>query len=193
MTDLVGAPVVSGRGPLWARVVFVVAAIVCMAYVRLVVFPNDIVPLAYALPLLVCLWTRDRVMLWVMTAAFLTMVVTKAAMLFGADADVGQKWIFLIMQVANTIVPAAVIHAVILLTARLEANVAVLEQTNGELEASNEELAAREEEITRQNEELQSQAEELEQHTEELNSQAEELQVLNEQLAARERTLNDLL
>src|SRR5439155_19682344 len=68
----------------------------------------------------------------------------------------------------------------------IEAQRTSLEEQNRELGAINEELGQREEEIVRQNEELQSQ-------TEELERQGEELRVSNDDLAAREKTLEHLL
>ena len=47
-----------------------VAVSALWAVLRLVVFHDFIFPLTYALPLLLCVWTRDKVMLWTMAAAF---------------------------------------------------------------------------------------------------------------------------
>jgi signal transduction histidine kinase/CheY-like chemotaxis protein len=182
------------RGPMWLWLMVTIASIAVFGYLRLVAFPDHFVPLASVLALLVCLWHRDVRLLWAMVVVFAAMVAYKGAVLVPFAAAPGEfQWLFGVMQVTNLVVAAAVIHAVIRLTERLESTVGLLEQSNAELEASNEELAAREEEVTQQNEELQSQTEELEQQTEELNSQAEELQTLNEQLVERERTLRDLL
>jgi PAS domain S-box-containing protein len=168
--------------------------VIGMAVLRLYIYPNTIVPLTYALPLLVVLAHRDLRLHWAMALSFVAMVAVKFAFFLPAAAleDMNQ-WVFVGMQLANIILPAAVLHWTVRLSGRLEESMGTLERTNAELEASNEELAAREEEITQQNEELQSQAEELEQQTEELNTQAEELQGINEELAARERTMGDLL
>ncbi len=176
----------------WLPVCLVLVA--GMGFLRLVVYPDSIVPLTYALPLLVCLWNRDLRLLWGMAAAFVLLLGTKVLRLSAQGGlAVDSEFVFGVMQLGNILIPAGAIHLTIRLMSRLEATLQLLERTNAELEASNEELAAREEEITQQNEELQSQAEELEQQTEELNTQTEELQTLNEQLAARERTLGDLL
>jgi len=59
----------------------VVSAALVLAWgaIRLLVFDTIIFPLTYALPLLVCVWTRDRVALWSMAAIF---VVFHAVKLF---------------------------------------------------------------------------------------------------------------
>jgi PAS domain S-box-containing protein len=180
------------RGPLWAWLLVWLGAVGFMFYLRFIVYPQDLVPLTYALPLLIWLWYRDLRLLWGMVVVFMVMSVYKIGFMI-QDVSLGERLTFMLMQMANIGIVGGVCHGVVVVSRRLDGTIARLEQTNGELEASNEELAAREEEITRQNEELQSQSEELEQQMEELNAQAEELQGLNEQLAARERTLNDLL
>jgi hypothetical protein len=165
-----------------------------IGYLRLVIYPNEVVPLTDALPLMVWLVCRDLRLLWFMAGSFVAMMLYKLFFLLPhGTIHPGDRFIFGGMQVINITVAAAVIHAVIIVSRKLESVIEKLEHTNSELEASNEELAAREEEISQQNEELQQQAEELEQQTVELATQTEELQELNEQLAARERSLNDLL
>lgn len=146
------------------------------AFLRLVVFHDTLFPLTYDLPLLVCIWTRNRLALWSMAAAF---VVTHLVKVF---------WVLPAAIYAVTDVPvnvgatltsialgALVIHAVIGLRERLEA---ALRQ----VQAQAEELRAQSEELAQQNEELSQQAEELSQQTEELSQQSEELAVLNESL-----------
>jgi signal transduction histidine kinase/ActR/RegA family two-component response regulator len=182
----------SARGPAWVWVLVTAASIVLVAYLRLGVFQDRFVPLSSILLLLVCLWHRDLRLLWAMVFAFCAMIVFKAALLVSSMPG-AQEWLFGGMQLVNILIAGIVIDRVIRLANRVEATVALLNESNAELEASNEELAAREEEITQQNEELQSQTEELEQQTEELNSQTEELQTLNDELAERERTLRELL
>ncbi len=183
------------RSPLWMRLLVCLGLVAATAYLRLSVYPNEYVPLTYALPLLVWLWLRDITLLWVMAVLFVTMTIYKGALLLNGVAEytLSERIMFSGMQVANILLTTGVVHAVVRLSSRLEATIAQVERSNAELEASNEELAAHEEEISQQNEELQTQAAELEQQTEELSTQTEELQTLNEQLAARERSLNDLL
>ncbi len=182
------------RPSLGVSIAACVALIAAMACIRLFIFTDELVPLAYSLPLLVALWHRNLRLLWLMAGCFLAMFVVKMFWVLPSDTlGRSTRAIFSAMQVANVLVPAATLHVVIVLAERLEHSINQLEAANAELDASNEELAAREEEVNQQNEELQSQAEELEQQTEELSTQTEELQSLNEQLAGRERTLGDLL
>lgn len=176
--------------------------IVGMVYLRVAVYPDRVVPLTYALPLLIGLWHRDRILLWVMAICFMVLSTVKVLWLVPDRYfdDGFQQFIFAAMQWLNIAVPAGVIHLVLNYRRSLERSNEVLAATNAELETSNEELAAsnkelaaREEEISRQNEELQAQTEELEQQAEELRIQAEELQDLNEELSGRESTLEMLL
>ena len=152
-------------------------------------------PLTYALPLLIGLWHRDRVLLWAMAVCFMVVSAIKVVEVMPDQSFdyYSQQYLFTAMQWFNIVVPAGVVHLVLSYREWLERSNESLATSNAELEASNEELAAREEEIHRQNEELQSQNEELEQQAEELRTQAEELQTLNEELAGRESTLQMLL
>lgn len=178
----------------WMAASATIALIGLMAYVRLVLYPRDFVPLAYTLFMLVALWHRDRRLLWTMTGSFLVLVIAKMTMLVPQQiVPVPTFVVYGTMQVVNILVPAAIVHTLLNLHDRLENTVTTLERMNAELETTNEELAAREEEINQQNEELQSQAVELEQQVEEASAQAQELHTLNAQLAARERMLRDLL
>jgi signal transduction histidine kinase/ActR/RegA family two-component response regulator len=169
--------------------------VLVMGYVRLVVYPSDLVPLAYSLPLLAALWHLDRRLLWSMAGLFLVMAAWKMLVLV-PDENVPSethRLTFLAMQWLNVLLPAGVVDAVVVYRQRLESANARLELSNSELEASNEELASREEEIVGQNEELQVQGEELERQAEELRVQTEELTVTTKELADREQVLQLLL
>lgn len=171
-----------------------VLSVAFMAVLRLVIYPDELVPLSYTIPLLLALWHRDARLLWVMTAAFVALAVYKMLLVMpDQNLPAGTRVLFAFMRVTNIIVLAAVLHAVVVLGERLRVSMNNLERVNNELEATNEELAAREEEINQQNEELQSQAIELEQQVEESGAQSEELQALNAHLSERERTLSDML
>ena len=186
-------PVGAGpRGPAWLWILITAFFIVSMAYVRLYVYPDQVVPLSYSIPLMAYLYSRRMGLMWIASGAFVGLVFTKIVMI---PSDLGSRdsIVFGVMHIATILITAAVIHRVVALSGHLQLTIDSLEKTNAELESSNEELAAREEEITQQNEELQAQAEELEQQMEELNCQAEELQSLNEHLATRERIVNEML
>lgn len=191
----------------WVRPSFGLAVLVSLlllaatGYLRLAVFPEQTVPLALGLPLLICLWHRHRRVLWGMVVALVLMTLVKYYWLMPAGSL--PAWFVPIavgMHLVNTGVIALVIHVWINAAERLERKNADLETSNTELQASNEELAAREEEISRQHEEMQAQTEELERQNEELQQQAEELarqsdevQATNEELARREAALRALM
>jgi hypothetical protein len=180
-------------------IVIFVLSVTLMWWLRLHIFRDQFITLSYGLPLLLCLWHRDRLLLWIMTLAFLALSAVKAFLLLERVDPVmdSAQWL---MQVINTVVIAGTVHFVLVLFERLDVR-------NRELQRTNEELAAREEEINRQNEELQVQSEELAQQNEELqqqseelqnqsaelHSQAEELQGTNEELKQRESILQRLL
>ncbi|HYG33674.1 MAG TPA: PAS domain-containing protein, partial [Clostridia bacterium] len=196
-------------------IIIFVGAVSLMAYLRLVLFREQLVALTYGLPLLLCLWHKDRRLLWAMAAAFSVMATVKAVWLLpDPNPDDYVELLQWAMQVTNIVVIGAVIHAVLNLTERLRAKQAQLEAANEELSArqeeisrqneelqsqteelawQNEELQQQSEEFNRQNEELQQTSEELEQQSEELQSQAEELQVANRELSEREDMLQTIL
>lgn len=174
--------------PFWVAMAATVAMVAAMAWLRIQIYPDRIVPLTYVLPLLMVLWHRDKRMLWGMSSCFMFMAYLKVAVLIPDSYfdDRLQQFLFFVMQWGNILVAGGVLHMVLVYRERLE-------HGNARLASSNAELAAREEEIAQQNEELQTQAEELEQQTEELRAQTDELQSLNADLADREQTLQQLL
>jgi PAS domain S-box-containing protein len=179
---------------LWLWSLVAMLAVAGMGVLSLRVFPSNIVPLAYAMPLLLTVLHGDLRLHWGMAAAFAIFVSAKWGMHAVSDpAHVFDGLALGGMQLLNILVPAAALHALMIAMGRLRGTLRDFQAANAQLEASNAELAAREEEINQQNEELQVQTEELEQQTEELSTQAAEMQTLNEQLATRERTLSDLL
>jgi signal transduction histidine kinase len=157
------------------------------AWLRLGFYTDRIFPISSGLPLLLCLWTRDRVSLYAMSVAFTAISMMKIFHVMPDEATPpGYEGALVASQLANIWVVAGVIHAI--LSAR------------DRIERKNDDLAAREEEIMRQNEELQSQTEELEQQSEELRQQAEEMEQqsaelsdANLELLRRERGLQTLL
>lgn len=179
-----------------------------MIWLRLVVFSDRVFPLSSGLPLLLCLWHRNKLVLYAMALVLSLVSIVKYGWLLPAGIyPTGYETTIVLSQFTNIWVVAFVIHGLIHTLQRVENKRARLAEMNAELEtsneelaASNEELAAREEEITRQNEELQSQTEELEQQAEELRQQAEEMeqqaaeiQEANHELTRKERGLQTLL
>lgn len=161
-----------------------------MAYLRLHLFPDRFVALTYGLPLLICLWHRDRRLLWGMVVAFIAMASLKAFLVLPAtDPDAEMVTLHWIFQVVNILVIGGTIHAILNLTDALRAKNAALEEANDELQAQAEELAQQNEEIQQQSEEIQQQSEELQQQNEELGQQNEELHQQGEELAAQAEEL----
>lgn len=153
-----------------------VAAVTLMVWLKLRLFPEHYIALGYALPLLACLWHKDRVLLWAMATAFLGMSALKAyEILPGQGQSERFEALQWLMQLTNIVVVAATVHRILNLTDKLRGK-------NAQLWSANEELALRGEEIARQNVELQAQAEELLQQNEELQQQSEELGRQNEEL-----------
>lgn len=178
-----------------------VGCVVLMYLLRLVWFRDSNIALSYGLPLLLCLWHRDRVLLWGMTVAFLAMATYKAFYVLPPLGSIDrQSALQLGMQWTNTIVIACVVHVVLNLFGRLERKRLVIEQANHELAErqeeiarQNEELQAQSEELAQQNTQIQQQAEEMQHQTEELAAQTEELQETNQTLARREALLQTLM
>jgi signal transduction histidine kinase/ActR/RegA family two-component response regulator len=181
----------SSKALAWVATLAVAGA---MVWLRFLVFPEFVIPLSYALALLIALWHRDRLIHWSLASGFILMATLKVFVVLPGEAlPSGTDWLFWAMQLINILVTAAVVEGINHYRSALETEKAALAVTNAELEASNEELSASEEEISRQNEELQQQAEELEQQTEELEAQTEELRGVNEELVRREEILQALL
>lgn len=180
-------------------IVIFVLAVGLMGLLRLHVFADNLISLTYGLPLLVCLWHRDRKLLWSMVAAF---VVMSAYRSFIDRPEIGPselarslQWA---MQLTNIVVIAGAVHALLNLTDQLRANNAVLEAANKELAdraeeiaRQNEELEVQRTELAQQNEEIQTQAEQLMQQNEELQQQSEELRVQTDELQSLNGELNE--
>lgn len=170
-----------------------------MIWVRIFLFPHRFVALSYGLALLLCLWHRDRRLLWAMATAFVGVAAYKAfwlAPIAGEPPALFQ----LLMQVINIGVIAWVVHLVINLAERLQTKNARLAAANEQLQIrqdqitrQNEELQSQSEELAQQNESLQQQSEELDRQTEELRSQAEDLHSANRELDHRESMLQTIL
>ena len=155
-----------------------------MAALKLLLFPERYIALGYALPLLICLWHRDRRLLWAMAAGFAALGALKAFYVVpGRLEEEPFELLQWVMQMVNVVVVAATVHTILNLTRRLQGR-------NAELKAANHELRAKEERITQQNVELQTQAEELRQQNEELQQQSEELGRQNEELQQQAEELD---
>lgn len=153
--------------------------------VRGVAIQDFVLPLTYVLPLLVCVWSRDRWALWGMAAIFA--VKTTATMFWGlpgvALSDHAQ-WATYVAILINIGVGAVIIHLVISLLNRLDDSLFRLRQANEEIQRQTEELQVQSEELAQQNEELQSQSEELSRQNENLVRHEEELRISEERFRA---------
>ncbi len=190
-------------------------AVMLWGAVHLFVFRDDVMPLSYVLPLLICVWTRRIPQLWVMAGLFAIMVLLKALWITPGDLRLtfDRFGVNDVSRLINIGVAGVVIHSIVVLRIWLEARNAELTATNqrlseanaeiaaqnetlqannGELDAINQELATREELVHHQNDELQSQSEALTRQNEELKVQTEELESQSEELQNQSEELQQL-
>jgi CheY-like chemotaxis protein len=168
---------------------------------RLVVFSAVILPLAYVLPLLVCVWTRDMLALFGMAGIFGVFHTLKVFWILPEGSlRPDELWAAYTATLINITVGTAAVYGIIVLRERLEDSHAAISRQAEELRAQGEELASQNEqlteqteELTRQTEELAAQAEELASQNQELQAQSEEIGALNEELSRREGLLRTLL
>ncbi len=184
-----------GRPPLWLSLPVTCAVIVQMALLRWGYYNDQVVPVAYTIPVLIGLWHKDKAQLWLTALSMLFLSAAKE--LWFSPASVDFKFdnpvMLLLLQWLSVVVVAVAVHMVLHFRQKLEAVNADLGQVNAELQTANEELTAREEEIMRQNEELLAQTSELHGQTQHVQAQSQELLALNHELSAREATLQTLL
>lgn len=163
------------------------ALVILWGGMRLVVLETTVFPLTYVLPLMVSVWTRDKVALWGMAIIFATLHVMKLSMGLQpdtvTDAALQANWV---ATVTNILVGTVAIHAIIVLRDRLDATLA-------DVRAKADVLRVQSETLTQQNEELAEQAEELSLQGEELAAQNHDMGALNATLDRRERLLESLL
>jgi signal transduction histidine kinase len=175
----------------WISALIFVLAVGTMGWLRLVVFSQTYVTLSYALPLLICLAHKDKLLLWAMSVAFGIMTTYKAFWILGKSAPVDlAQWA---MQIFNILATSVVVHAVIVMAGQVRKKNSQLEETNAELTARDEEISRQNEELQSQSEELVQQNEELEHQAEELQAQGEELQTLNSELTGRQQVVEGIL
>jgi signal transduction histidine kinase/ActR/RegA family two-component response regulator/uncharacterized protein YoxC len=175
--------------------------VVLWGTLRLVVFPTTMFPLTYALPLLVCVWTRDRLALVGMAAIFAMFHTAKLFWLIPEGLlTPDEQWTTYTATLLNISVATAAVFAIIQLRNRLEESLARISRQAEELRAQGEELASQNEqlieqteELTHQTEELSEQSEELAAQNEELQSQSEDISALNAEITRREALLQTLL
>jgi signal transduction histidine kinase len=181
---------VTPRPSVWISVLIFALATGFMAWLRLYVFWDRFIALTYGLPLLLCLWHRDRVLLWSMVAAFLAISAGKAFLVLPVvRPDDFSRLTHWLMQVTNMVVIGLTVHIIIRYTNRLRERNAELAAQKEEIARQNDELQAQSEELAQQNEEIQQQTEELSRQNEELQQQGELLANQNEELRNQAREL----
>jgi signal transduction histidine kinase/ActR/RegA family two-component response regulator len=177
-------PAAPSRG---VSVAVTAALVLVWSLVRVVLFDTMAFPLTYIIPLLVCVWTRDRLMLWTMAGVFAALHVVKLYWMLPSglltDAEVLAN---LTATFINIGVGAAAVHAIVGLRLRLEGALT-------DIQAQADELQAQDEELTQQNEELAEQGEALSQQAAELGQQGEELATQNEELQSRSEEIGELV
>ncbi len=157
-------------------------------------FPDFVMPLTFVLPLMLGVWTRRHLHVWMMAAAFSLKTLLKAWWILPEMTLTGwEEAAFLGSTWFNIIVGAMVVSAIIALRNRLEGYNATVTAQNHELEAQAEELSQQNEEIKAQSEELAEQNEEIEAQNEEVTRQNEDLVDLNTRLSGREEILQGLM
>jgi PAS domain S-box-containing protein len=178
-----------------------IAVLALWAVLRVLVFRSYVFPLSYALPLFLCVWTRDKVMLWTMAAAYVVMhTVTGLRILPDAGLTAEAGWLAYLAALFTIVAGALAVHAIIVLRERLEGSLAQIARQSADLRARNDALtrqsdalAQQSEQLAERTEELSEQSEELSRQNEELHAQSEEVQALNDELAHREALLQVLL
>lgn len=171
-----------------------VALVALWSWIRLEAFDTVAYPLTYLLPLLITVWTRDKIALWGMAITFAALHLIKLSVTVEPDTiAAAELQANRIATMFNITIGATAVHLIIRMRDRLE-------RAHAHLQAQAEELRAQAEELAQQNEELAQQAEELSRQTEELSQQGEELATQNEDIGAlnatldrRERLLESLL
>lgn len=201
-------PAAAPRPSFWLSLTICSGVVLLIAWLRLVLYPDELIPLAAGLPLLLVLWNRDLRFLYGMAIAFTVISALKLyTVLPATGGQLSNTGLAFTLFMINIWLVVGVMHGLLHAMERrahashlLQNAVVELEARNNELEETNHELTVREEEIAHQNEELQCQTEELEQQAEELRQQAEEmeqqsadLQEANCELLRRETGMQTLL
>ena len=187
------------KPPLWLSTVVCLGAALLYVIIRFYIYADKLVPLTYALPLLLGVWHGHRLLHYSQIALFGALAFLNVYLVTGAQFSAEDTAMYG-MMVLNIVTVGLVIDQLMVSRDRLWSSNHSLQAANAELETNNEELAARDEEISSQNEELQRQTEELErqaielqQQAEKLQQQTDDLQQLHEESTSRAQTLQSFL
>ena len=92
-----------------------------MAWLRLGIFPDQLISLSYGVPLLICLFYPDRRLLWAMAGAFVALSAYKSFVALESPPDsfspIAMAWG---MQVFNTVAVTLAVHMIINLLEALQ-------------------------------------------------------------------------
>lgn len=111
------------------------------ALIRLVYFDQIFFPLTYILPLMICIWTRRKKLLWTMAFAFAFLSTLEFALVMPASAlPEGRLLYALSSTIINIVAGAATVHLVILLLNYLERSLTELSETNHKIREQKEEI-----------------------------------------------------
>jgi PAS domain S-box-containing protein len=160
-----------------------VAAIAVMAWIRLDLFPDRLLPIGYGVPLCLFLWARDRRLMWISAAAFAVLSYIEIYVVLPRHRT-ESMWnsspnLAYVLTIVDLLVIATVVHLLLSFRERWQ-------RANLQLQAINVQLVSREDQIIRQNEALQSQ-------TAELERQSQALHAANAEMLQREKMLEALL
>ncbi len=181
----------------WLATATCVLALFVVVGAQFFIAQTSIFSLGFALPLLVCLWARNRGLLVGLALLITGLMFIKTVLILGNpgapppthSSHLGE-WL---IQAFNLWVTTLAIYLAIMAMDRSLAKSRQLSDANQNLEASNQQLAAREGVVSRQNSDLHDQAGKLHTQSEVLHRQTDELQSVNEELMRRERGLQTLL
>jgi PAS domain S-box-containing protein len=178
----------------WVSLASSAGLVVVWELLQLVAFKDLVFPLTYALPLLICIWTRDKRTLWGMAGVFAALATFKQWWILPDQAlPEFARWVDYCANLIEISLGVGVAHLFIALWERLERSLAQTVAAHEQVRAQSVDLSRQNEELTKQSRQLSLQAEELSRQNEEYQVQSEEIQSLNDELGRREELLQILL
>jgi signal transduction histidine kinase len=136
------------------------ALVIVWEAIRLILFSESLPPLTNVLPLLVCVWTRDRLALVAMALAFAIVDTVDIFWVLPAGTlSLTAKWLSLGATLVNIVVAATVVHVIIGLRTAYEASLQRARWAAAQVEAQAQELRVQSEALDRHNTELEQLAE----------------------------------
>src|SRR5947199_345553 len=107
-------PLLWRKPSLGVSLLIAAAVLAVVAYVRLVLLPKNVLPIAYGVPLLICIWFRDRRILWGLVAGFMLITFIKYEQ-FNNDPNFpgNKRWIGWGVIMLDMLVIATIVHVLI--------------------------------------------------------------------------------